>query len=566
MTSGKLNVVLCWHMHQPEYREPLSGVFQLPWTYLHSVKDYVDMAAHLEAVPGARAVINFVPTLLEQIEDYANQVRNCLREGMPIHDPVLGALNMAALPEDQEHMLLLLKASLRANRKRLIERFPPYQRLADMAQWLIANPHALRYTNEQYIVDCLVWYHLAWLGETVRRQDLRVKALLQKGGGYTLRDRRVLLEIIGELLSSIPERYRALHERAQVELSVTPYAHPMLPLLLDPVSAREAMPDVELPHVDGHHGGPERARWHILHGLESFQRYFGFTPTGCWPSEGAISRETLALLQEQGLRWAASGEQVLRNSLKRGGQLKAAEGGGGLHRPWRLQGQEICCFFRSDGLSDLIGFTFADWHADDAVAHLVSELERIAASCPRPEERVVSIILDGENAWEHYPENGYYFLSGLYRRLTEDPKLELTTFSACLDAGLAPAQLTELVAGSWVYGTFSTWIGERDKNRGWEMLADAECAYQAAVAAGKLSPERLEAVRRQLGVCEGSDWFWWFGDYNAAESVRDFDRLYRMHLGNLYELLGQERPEYLSHPFTHGGGQPEAGGTMRRGA
>lgn len=566
MSKGKLKVVLCWHMHQPEYREPMSGAFQLPWTYLHATKDYVDMAGHLEAVPDARAVVNFVPTLLEQIEDYSAQVQGSLREGIPIRDPVLGALNMAALPDDREHMLLLLKASLRANEKRLIERFAPYRRLAEMARWLIANPHALGYVDEQFVVDCLVWYHLAWLGETVRRQDLRVKSLMDKGAGYTLRDRRVLLEIIGGLLAAIPERYRTLHARGQVELSLTPYAHPILPLLLDPGSAREALPEVELPMLDGYHGGAERVRWHIEQGLASFARFFGLRPQGCWPSEGGVSRATLELLEEQGFRWSASGEQVLRNSLERGAQIKEAERREGLHRPWRLTGREHRCFFRSDSLSDLIGFTFADWHADDAVAHLLVELERIADASPEPRQRVVSIILDGENAWEHYPDNGYHFLRALYGRLAEHPKLEMTTFSGCLDADMPCGELKTLVAGSWVYGTFSTWIGDRDKNRGWEMLADAERAYRAAREAQALSPERLHAVSRQLAVCEGSDWFWWFGDYNPADSVRDFDRLFRMHLGNFYELLGHDRPEYLSRPFTHGGGQPEAGGTMRRGA
>ncbi len=567
MTSkGKLKVVLFWHMHQPEYREPLSGVFQLPWTYLHAIKDYVDMAGHLEAVPDARAVVNFVPTLLEQIQDYATQVQDSLREGIPIRDPLLGALNMAALPDDREHMLLLLKGSLRANEKRLIDRFPAYRRLVDMARWLIANPHALNYVDEQFVADCLVWYHLAWLGETVRRQDLRVKSLMDKSAGYTLRDRRVLLEIIGGLLAAIPARYRALGARGQVELSLTPYAHPILPLLIDPSSAREALPGVELPMLDGYHGGPERARWHIEQGLATFERFFGFRPRGCWPSEGGVSRATLELLEEQGFHWSATGEQVLRNSLERGGQAKQAEPEGRVYRPWRLAGREHRCFFRSDKLSDLIGFSFADWHADDAVAHLLAQLERIAGLCPNPEERVVAIVLDGENAWEHYPENGYHFLSALYRRLAEHPKLETMTFSGCLDAGLPAGELKTLVAGSWVYGNFSTWIGDSDKNRGWEMLADAERAYRSALQAKTLSPERMQAVSRQLAVCEGSDWFWWFGDYNPVDSVRDFDRLFRMHLGKLYELLGQDRPEYLSRPFTHGGGQPEAGGTMRRGA
>jgi len=221
-------------------------------------------------------------------------------------------------------------------------------------------------------------------------------------------------------------------------------------------------------------------------------------------------------------------------------------------------------FFRDDGLSDLIGFTFADWHADDAAANLVHHLENIA-SASEEDARLVSIILDGENAWEHYPQNGYHFLKGLYQALTEHPQIELTTFSKCLDAGLAARPLSNLVAGSWVYGTFSTWVGDEGKNRGWDMLVEAKRTFDEAVESGRLSEGAVEAATRQLAVCEGSDWFWWFGDYNPADTVSDFERLYRLHLANLYQLMGAAPPDYLSHTFTHGRGAPKRGGVMRPG-
>jgi alpha-amylase/alpha-mannosidase (GH57 family) len=178
---------------------------------------------------------------------------------------------------------------------------------------------------------------------------------------------------------------------------------------------------------------------------------------------------------------------------------------------------------------------------------------------------VVSIIMDGENAWEYFPDNGYHFLSCLYRRLVEHPALELTTFSACLDAGIRPRRIGRLVGGSWVYGNFSTWIGDEGKNRGWDMLVDAKHAYDQALATGVQPAERQQALEAQLAVCEGSDWFWWFGDYNPAETVSDFERLYRLHLANLYQLLQREPPEYLSHSFTRGHGTPRMGGVMRTG-
>ena len=557
-----LRVVLYWHMHQPEYRDLRSGEYHQPWTYLHGIKDYVDMAAHLEAVPEARAVVNFVPILLEQIEDYADQIDSFLRNSGALRDPLLAALAGPVLPGNRAARLELIRQCLRVNAERLIEPFPAYHKLAGVARWLPEHPEMMLYVNDQYLVDLLVWYHLAWMGETVRRGDARIKALLKKASGFSLHDRRELLAVIGELLRGLRGRYTALAQRGQIELSMTPYAHPIMPLLLDIQSATEAMPDVSLPFLPRYPGGEERVRWHLQQGLASFEDYFGLRPAGCWPSEGSLSDATLDLLSEAGFRWTASGENVLRNSLAASDMTP--EDGACIHQRYQLRDRPVNCFFRDDGLSDLIGFTYSDWHADDAVANFIHHLENIADACADKPGSVVPIILDGENAWEFYPANGYYFLRALYKALAEHPRLRLCTFSECLDEG-EPASLSHLTAGSWVYGTFSTWIGEKDKNRAWDMLGEAKRCYDRVMATGRLDDAHRQRAQRQLAICEGSDWFWWFGDYNSAESVSDFESLYRMHLSNLYQILGEEPPAYLSEVFAHGSGDPLMGGAMRKG-
>ena len=558
-----LPVVLCWHMHQPQYLDPISGRYRLPWTYLHGIKDYVDMAGHLERVEDARAVVNFTPTLLEQLDHYAEALRGFCERGSPLPDPLLAALAAEALPSDPERRVELIGACMRANEERVIARFEAYRRLAEHGTWLLAHPHQAAYVSDQYLYDLLVWYHLAWTGETVRRSDVRVRQLMDKGGGYDSGDRRLLVRLIGELLEGIVPRYRRLAEQGRVELSVTPYAHPIVPLLLDPAAAREAVPDLPLPAMHHYPGGLERARWHIREGLEVFERHFGFRPRGCWPAEGGISAATLPLLAEAGFRWTASGGQVLQHSRAASDHAQA---GTGLHRPYRLEGQPVVCFFRDDGLSDLIGFEYSSWNADDAVANLVHHLENIARACDTPGDCVVSIILDGENAWEYYPDNGYHFLDRLYRRLAEHPQLALTTFGDCIDSKAEPAGLARMVAGSWVYGNFSTWVGHPAKNRGWDMLADAKGAFDEVMGADGLDADTRLLAERQLGICEGSDWFWWFGDDNPAAAVRDFDELYREHLSRFYQIIGRVPPEYLAHAFTRGGGRPAAGGVMRPGA
>lgn len=559
--ESPLKLVICWHMHQPSYRDAVSGRYRLPWTYLHGIKDYVDMVALLEKVPGAHAVVNFTPTLLEQLSDYAWQISAALERQAEPSDPLLAALIAEQMPSRLDDREELIRAALRANENRLINRFPSYRHLVELAKGCLKNPAMLAYLSDQYLADLLVWYHLAWLGETVRLQDTRAKRLLAKLHGYTLEDRHELLALIGELLAGVVPRYRKLAEEGRVELSVTPYAHPIAPLLIDTAAAHEALSEAPLP-AGRYPGGRERVWWHINEGLRVFEKYFGFRPAGCWPSEGSISEETLTILDQAGFRWTASGENVLRNSLHR----SEVSSHGCIHRVYRLDKQSLSCFFRDDGLSDLIGFSYADWHAEDAVNNFIHHLENIAVACRHEPDRVVSMIMDGENAWEHYPENGYHFLDSLYQSLANHPDIELTTFSRCLETQSKAQSLRHLVAGSWVYGNFSTWIGDSDKNRAWELLIEAKHAFDRVMADGSLNEEQRKLAEHQLALCEGSDWFWWFGDYNPSESVMDFDQLYRHQLKALYHTLGLPPPESLEQVISSGGGEAETGGVMRRGS
>lgn len=561
-----MKVVLCWHMHQPEYRDLSCGIYQLPWTYLHGIKDYVDMVAHLEAHPKACAVVNFAPVLLEQIDDYCTQIRNYFEHSAELRDPLLATLISDTVPQDAAEKIALWKQLLRVNKKRVIERFPAYSRLANLVEWFLDNPEPAIYCNDQFTLDLSMWYHLGWIGETWRRQDLRVKNLELKGEKFTQSERRELLGIILELMQSIIPRYRALADEGRVELALSPYAHPIIPLLLDVNSAHEAMPAAPLPDHE-YPGGRERAQWHVERGLAVFEKYFGRRPQGCWPSEGSVSRSTLRLLSDNGLRWAASGETVLRNSIEASRDNENFKPPiDGLHRVYRVPGGgDIDCFFRDDGLSDKIGFQYADWHGDDAVANLIHDLEGIAAHHPSVDEGVASIILDGENAWEYYPENGFYFLDALYEKLSAHATLEMTTFSRIVNSSsekLPRVELPRLVAGSWVYGTFSTWIGSADKNRGWDLLCLAKQAYDAALASDRLDAATRERAALQMAVCEGSDWFWWFGDYNPAAAVSDFEQLFRLHVRNLYEIIGAPIPDTLQQTISAGSGDPARGGVM----
>ena len=572
MANGQLNVVLCWHMHQPWYRDGLDGDYRLPWVYLHGMKDYSDMAAHLEKHTRMRSVVNFAPILLEQIDDYACQLDAFLKNGKPMADRLLNLLaGVEPVPADNAARAELIGECQRCHAPTMIHPHAPFQRLFKMIgatdESGIGSQRfrcSLVYLSDQYFLDMLTWYHLVWLGQSL--QDLpAVERLLKKGSEFSAADRRDLLVVIRDCLAGIIPRYRKLAEGGRVELSMTPYMHPIVPLLNDFANMRCSLPDAPAPQAVTYPGGEERSRWHIQRGIELFEKYFGMKPQGVWLSEGGISDDAVRLLDEEGIRWTASGEGVWRNSCRLSGLDSEDERSKrSLFMPYQQPKSDVRLFFRDDGLSDLIGFKYSNWHARDAVADFIQHLENIAVFLNHnAPQQVVSIILDGENAWEYYPNNGGYFLDALYTALCSSDQFKMTTFA---DASkiLATRPLPAICAGSWVYGSFSTWIGSTDKNRGWEYLAEAKQVFDEVMLSGKLDTHQQELASRQLGVCEGSDWFWWFGDYNPSDSVRDFERLYRQQLRKLYALLAVEAPAYLDQPVSQGGGAAENAGTMRR--
>ena len=568
--AGSLDLVLAWHMHQPDYRDHATGEFTVPWVYLHAIKDYTDMAWHLERHPGMRAVVNLAPVLLDQIEDYSQQFATGT-----LRDPLLRLLvRDDAQPLTTAERDYALDNCFHANHLKMIAPFPAYKGLHDLYLSLEAHGRAaLAYLSDQYIYDLLTWFHLSWTGEPLRRQNETIPRLMTMGSGFSRAHRLELSALIGECIAQIVPRFRVLGADGRVELSTTPHYHPLAPLLIDFGAVREALPDAPLPIAPTYPGGRESVSFHIRSALDSHARRFGAPATGMWPAEGAVSAAFLRMLGETGVTWVASSQSVLANSLRQHGG-RALSQARDLYLPYRITAvsPSLLCFFRDERLSDLVGFEYAAWHGSDAAANFVQELERIAASAPLGERPTVSVILDGENAWEHYPYNGFYFLSELYGRLESHKRIRPQTFASCVAQRLHSAaevrpktgELPGITAGSWVYGNLSTWIGSAQKNHAWDLLASAKQSFDIVIGSGRFDAQRAAAARRQLADCEGSDWFWWFGDYNPAAAVESFDRLFRAKLSNLYRLLELPVPNALGSPISHGGGHPEAGGAMRR--
>ncbi len=540
-----LDVVIIWHMHQPYYKDPLKNEYALPWTYLHGIKDYFDMPAIVEDTPGAKAVFNLVPSLIEQLLEYA--------AGTAV-DPFLQKGKAAPSELSLDDRIFLLENFFSANRQNMIEPSRRYLELLYMAGEGEAGSaqERVRHFSDQDLLDLQVWFFLAWTGEAARRRYPIFAELVAKGENFTAADKEQLFATQQELLQEIIPLYRRLHEEGRIELSVTPYYHPILPLLCDVRAAQTAMPRVTLPTASFCH--PEDARAQIRRGISYFHEIFGFTPTGMWPSEGSVSNEALAIIAENGIRWIATDEEILSKSLDGGlGSHKER-----LYRPWRYSSSkgEIGAFFRDHLLSDLIGFTYSQWEAGRAVADLCERLNAIKGRMGG-DGRVVPIILDGENAWEYYPNNAYDFLQGIYKGIAESPTLRLSTCSEVLEETRFDGRLHSIFPGSWINGNYGIWIGHPEENLAWDLIAQAREAavsanplVAAALRSGEPSTDAtVEMICRSLYAAEGSDWFWWYGDDHFSPHSDRFDRLFRQHLMNVYRLLGQDSPRALLEPI-----------------
>jgi alpha-amylase/alpha-mannosidase (GH57 family) len=542
MTKEPLCVAFLWHMHQPDYGNVRTGEIYLPWTRFHAIKDYYDMAALVDQAPGMRMTINVVPSLLDQLETYG--------EGKARETYAALTLKNAADLDDHE-MEFLLRAFFQLSWKQMVFPYPRYKELLDKRGSPDQNgnfPHSVRRYSTQDFRDLQVWYNLAWCGRELRRDSL-VASLFRKGSSFSEEDKGHLLNRQYGFIRGILPLYRRLADENRIEFSVSPYYHPILPLLCDTHSAREALPSLPLPSDSFTWRGD--AHEHLQRARRRYLEIFNQAPHGTWPSEGSLSDDALDLIRELGFRWAASDEGVLYNSLCKAGaagkSLSAAQKFSAYG--WGGDDSDLCLFFRDHGLSDLIGFTYSNWSTRDAVSDFLNHLLHIHELLPSDERRyVVPIILDGENAWEHYPQNGVEFLTQLYTRLAESKVLRPVTFSEYLDGESHRESLKSIVAGSWIYSSLATWIGHEEKNRAWEMLASARRFLQECQMEHR-DNENVAKAFQEMMIAEGSDWFWWFGDDHQTANAAEFDELFRSHIKNVYRLLDHPYPPGLDVPI-----------------
>lgn len=527
-----ISVAILWHMHQPYYYDPLEKKFALPWVRLHGTKDYLDMILLLEEFPEVKVTFNLVPSLLKQIQEYLRGETDVFIEHTLI--------NAKDLTEAQR--VFILENFFLANWKNMIFPFPRYRELLEKRGKTLGDPaKVLKNFTVRDFRDLQALFNLVWIDPLLRKRDRFLSEMESKGKDFTEEEKRLIVEKHFEILRQIIPTYKRFAETGQVELSVSPFYHPILPLICDTNKAKESMPGVPLPQF--RFQAPEDAKTQIERAIEYFEKLFGFRPKGMWPSEGSVSEEVINLIEKAQINWIATDEEILSKSigesLRTGDRVLSPER---LYIPYEFGRVKI--FFRDRVLSDLIGFVYSGWEAEKAVSDLVFRIKSIKSK----ETLVVPIILDGENAWEYYENDGADFLRKLYGALQSDKEIETTTFSGFLERTSKTGRLSRVHPGSWINANFSIWIGHEEDNKSWEYLYRVRKDLIEFQAQSKdLS---LEQAWEEIYIAEGSDWNWWYGDEHYTETKDVFDQIYRHHLLNVYKLIKREPPAFLYVPIS----------------
>ncbi|MFY9562497.1 MAG: glycoside hydrolase family 57 protein [Terriglobales bacterium] len=547
---ARLRVVVLWHQHQPFYKDLVTGQYRLPWTRLHALKDYYGMVKLLEEFPNVHQTFNLVPSLLTQIQDYVSGAAQ---------DPFLQVAAKPAKELSPDERRFALQYLFQAHPVNLIGRYPRYRELWERFRSAADSPErAEKYFQAQDFTDLQVLSQVAWFDEYFL-EEKNVAELVRKGRNYSLEDQRLVIGAEREFLARVVPVHAEAVKKGSIEISTSPFYHPILPLVCDTQMGAVSSPGLPLPQNRYLH--PEDAREQLLRGLDFHEKVFGLRPRGVWPSEGSVSEEVLAIAHQLGVQWMATDEGVLGRSLglsfSRDSQGRlSSEMAHRLYTIYRYENADtrMNLIFRDHTLSDLIGFVYSGMPPQEAASNLIQKIKESAQPIlSHGQDAMVPIILDGENAWEYYPRSGREFLRRFYDALSSDPGMEAVTVSEAITRHQNCSYLNSLVPGSWINANFNVWIGAPEDNKAWDYLYHARNLYTEAADA---SEERRKLAFEEILIAEGSDWNWWYGPEHHSANDRDFDELYRKHLSNVYQALGRTPPDHLAQPIAGAAARP----------
>lgn len=540
--SKKLSIAFYWHMHQPVYQLSPTGDFLMPWVRLHAVKDYLDMALWAKKFDKLKLNFNFVPVLINAIINYGEN------EAHDIHS------RLTITPQDEltnEDKIFILNNFFDANYQTMILANPEYHRLYQIVQSSGTEDTSI-FSNQEY-ADLMALFNLAWIDPSFKTSNSELKKLVKKGKNYTLEDRIAIIQIQRDIIKKIIPTIRKLIEKNKIEITTSPYYHPILPILLDYKNIKKnSSPANDLQDLKT----DLDAKMQTKMALDRIEEVFGKRPRGVWPSEQCVSAKTLEMLSSLGVEWSLSDEGILANSINFEFEHDFK---GYIKEPYHLlktykyktSTSDLKMVFRESTIPNLIGFEYQN-HNPIATANdlydRIKVLQSKILSSP-DNEHLLTIALDGENCWENYLEDGASFLKTLYTLITEDDSLETVLLSDYLEKTKEDKLLPKIASGSWINRNFKLWIDEPVKDIAWTYLKRVRQDFANFVKREPLNPN-IELARRELFICEGSDWFWWYGEPNDSGRDNIFDFLFRTHLKNVYRYLDLDTPKYLDDPLS----------------
>ncbi len=540
--SKKLSIAFYWHMHQPAYQLSHNGDYLMPWVRLHAVKDYLDMALWTKKFEKLKLNFNFVPALVDSIIDYGENGAHDIHSRLTI------------TPEDNftdEDKIFILNNFFDANYQTMILPNNEYHRLYQIVQAAGGNDISVL-SNQEY-ADLTALFNLAWTDPSFKTSNSELKKLVKKEKNYTLEDREKIIQIQREIIAKIVPTLKKLAEKNDIEITTSPYYHPILPILLDYKNVKKnPIPDDELSSLKT----DLDAKLQTKMALDRMEEVFGKRPKGIWPSEQCVSGKTLEMLSSLGVTWSISDEGILANSINFEFEHDFK---GYIKEPYHLlktyqyktKNSDIQMIFRESTIPNLISFEYQN-HNPIATANdlydRIKVLQSKILSSP-DNEHLLTIALDGENCWENYLEDGASFLKTLYTLITEDDTLETVLISDYLEKSKEKKVLNKISSGSWINRNFKLWVDEPVKDLAWTYLKRVRQDFSEFVKREPLNPN-IEAARKELFICEGSDWFWWYGEPNDSGRDNIFDFIFRTRLKNIYRYLDLDTPKYLDEPLT----------------
>ena len=528
--TPELYVMLLWHQHQPYYPKDTDGNFSKPWVRLHATKDYLDMVEMVQDFEGLRVTFNLTPTLMNQL----NELSNGSRDIYWVHTEV----EADKLTNEQKNFLRDRFFDINS---RIINAYPRFVELRNLRQ----NPQD--WTTQDYI-DLQVLFNLGWTDPKYLSLD-PLNKIVEKGSNFSEADKKIILEIHNELIDKVIPEHLYAYKNNHIELITTPFAHPILPLIHNSDLGKRGDTVSDFPNNTFNF--EDDARAHVKRGKDIFFKNFGFYPNGMWPAEGAVAQEVLQYFNDEDISWIATGQNPLEKSL----DVKIQRWVGGvaskpelLYRPWNTvlsNGEKIPIFFRDNYLSDKM-FDYSEKRSDLSVKEFENTILKLREKTSELDfVPVVSIIADGENFWENYPNDGIDFLNGMYAVLTKYDWLETITPSDYLEMyGDSLDTIDELYPSSWFQPNFATWIGETDENQAWDLLYQTRIDFEEAKKSGDYSDEQINQAYEYMLLAEGSDWFWWYGLDQDSTVDYYFDQAFKDLLRTVYLSLGLDEPGF----------------------